>query len=320
MITLVTPCYNEEENVRNFYNEVMRVFKENNLSWEVVFVNDGSSDKTLDNLRLLNKEHANVKVVSFSRNFGKDAAIYAGLIKAEGDLVCIIDADLQQRPEVVVEMHKKLISSDDVDCVVAYQKKRRERRLMSFLKSRFYKTINRISDTKFVNGASDFRLMKRTMVDAIINMPEYNRFSKGIFSYVGFNCVYMPYVAEERQFGKSKWNGFKLFRYAFDGIFSFSTRPLKFATHTGICASLGAIIYFFVVFIKKIFWGIELPGYATIVILILLLGGAQLFCLGILGEYIAKIFIETKKRPIYIIKEELKAQEKIEAKDEIQVA
>ena len=307
MISLVTPCYNEEENVKNFYDETQRVFKENNLPWEVVFVNDGSTDNTLDNLRSLNKEHSNVKVISFSRNFGKDAAIYAGLTKAEGDLVCVIDADLQQRPEVVVEMYEKLNSSKDIDCVVAYQKKRKESKFISLLKSCFYKFINKISDIRFVNGASDFRLMKRTMVNAIVNMPEHNRFSKGIFSYVGFNCAYIEYKVEERKFGKSKWGGIKLFKYALNGIFSFSTKPLKIATLIGVFASLGALIYLLVVVIKKLFWGIALPGYATIVVLILFLGGAQLFCMGILGEYVSKVFTETKNRPVYIIKEELDA-------------
>ncbi len=310
LLSLVVPCYNEEENVRNFYNEVTRVFDERGgFSYEFVFVNDGSKDATYKELKALNGEFSNVRVISFSRNFGKEAAIYAGLSKAVGDLVCLIDADLQQRPEVVLEMLDKMNESEDTDCVAAFQKKRKENKLLAFLKGAFYKIINKLSDVDFVSGASDFRLMKRSMVDAVLGMTEFHRFSKGIFSYVGFNTVYIPYVAEKREAGTSKWNPIKLFKYALEGIFAFSTKPLKLSTVVGFLSSFASIVYLVVVIIQKLAFGIAVPGYATIVVLLLLIGGIQLFCLGILGEYVSKIYIEAKRRPVYIQKEVLESGE-----------
>ena len=311
LLSLVVPCYNEEENVRNFYNEVTRVFNERGgFSYEFVFVNDGSKDATYRELKALNTEFSNVRVISFSRNFGKEAAIYAGLSKAAGDLVCLIDADLQQRPEVVLEMLDKMNESEDTDCVTAFQKKRKENKLLAFLKGAFYKIINKLSDVDFVSGASDFRLMKRSMVNAVLGMTEFHRFSKGIFSYVGFNTVYIPYVAEKREAGTSKWNPIKLFKYALEGIFAFSTKPLKLSTVVGFLSSFASIVYLVVVIIQKLAFGIAVPGYATIVVLLLLIGGIQLFCLGILGEYVSKIYIEAKRRPVYIQKEVLESGER----------
>ena len=246
-----------------------------------------------------------VQVLTFSRNFGKEAAIYAGLSSAKGDLVCIIDADLQQRPEVVLEMLRVMGEDDNTDCVTAYQENRKESKFMSGVKSAFYKVINKIADVDFVNGASDFRLMKRTMVDAILNMSEYHRFSKGIFSWVGFNTKYIPYTVAEREFGESKWNFIKLLKYAVDGIISFSTFPLKFVTAIGLITSFASVVYLIAVIIQKLFFGIDVPGYATIVVLVLFLGGIQLFCLGLLGEYLSKIYVQVKNRPIYVLKEHL---------------
>lgn len=312
-LSLVVPCYNEEGNVEKFFNEVNRVFCENNVAdYEFVFVNDGSSDKTLKKLRELyenNKEKYNLKVLSFSRNFGKESAIYAGLTKAKGDLVCLIDADLQQRPEVVVEMLSHIESDDELDCVTAYQEKRKENKIISSVKSLFYKVINNVSDVEFVNGASDFRLLKRNMVDAILQMTEFHRFSKGLFSYVGFNTKYIPYQVAERESGESKWNFKSLFKYALEGIFAFSTMPLKLATYVGFISAICSILYLIVVVIQKIAFGISVPGYATIVVLVLLLGGIQLFSLGLLGEYIAKMYVQVKNRPIYILKEYLSSDE-----------
>lgn len=313
-LSLVVPCYNEEENVARFFEEVNAVFRANHIrDYEFVFVNDGSADNTLKNLKSIYeanwKTHA-IKVLSFSRNFGKEAAIYAGLQKAEGDLVCLIDADLQQRPEVVVEMLGYLEADETLDCVTAYQKKRKENKLLSAIKSAFYKIINKISDVPFVNGASDFRLLRRNMVDAILAMTEYHRFSKGLFSYVGFNTKYIPYQVAQRERGESKWSVKSLFKYAIEGILSFSTMPLKIATFVGFFCSFGSILYLFVVLIQKLAFGIAVPGYATIVILILLIGGIQLFCMGMLGEYIAKMYVQTKNRPIYILKEYLSDDEK----------
>lgn len=306
-LSLVVPCYNEEACVKHFFDEVNKVFGKKVEDFEFVFVNDGSKDGTYPELKKLYKENptSNIQVLSFSRNFGKEAAIYAGLSNAKGDLVCIIDADLQQRPEVVLKMLNEMEKDDSLDCVAAYQENRKESKTLSGFKSAFYKVINKITDVDFVNGASDFRLLKRTMVDAILEMTEYHRFSKGIFSWVGFNTKYIPYTVEERQFGETKWSYGKLFKYAFDGIISFSTFPLKLATGVGLVTAFASIIYLIVVIIQKLFFGIDVPGYATIVVLVLFLGGMQLFCLGILGEYLSKIYVQVKSRPIYILKEHL---------------
>ncbi len=307
-LSLVIPCYNEEGNVEKFFSEVNRVFENRVEDYEFVFVNDGSTDQTYKKLKYIHNElnvKNNVQVLTFSRNFGKESAIYAGLSKAKGDLVCLIDADLQQRPEVVLEMLDVLNSDEDNDCVTAYQETRKEGAVLSFFKSSFYKIINKISDVDFVNGASDFRLMKRPMVDAILQMSEFHRFSKGIFSYVGFNTKYIPYTVAERESGVTKWSARKLFKYALEGIFAFSTMPLKISTFIGLLASFFSVIYLLVVVIQKLFFGIDVPGYATIVALMLLIGGLVLFSLGIIGEYLSKMYVQVKNRPIYILKEHL---------------
>ena len=286
-----------------------KVFAQNNIQdYEFVFVNDGSKDRTFAKLKEIyqqNKNAYNIKVLSFSRNFGKESAIYAGLQKATGDVVCLIDADMQQRPEVVVEMLQHMENDPELDCVTAYQEKRKENKLISWVKSMFYKIINKISDVDFVNGASDFRLLKKNMVDAILEMTEFHRFSKGLFSYVGFNTKYIPYKVAERESGESKWSIKGLFKYALEGILAFSTMPLKIATVLGFFVSLCSILYLITVFIQKLAFGISVPGYATIVILILLIGGMQLFFLGVLGEYIARMYVQVKNRPIYILKDYL---------------
>lgn len=306
-LSLVVPCYNEEGNVEKFFSEVKRVFDGKVNDYEFVFVNDGSKDKTLVNLKKLYNEQkdSHIQVLSFSRNFGKESAIYAGLNHAKGDMVCLIDADLQQRPEVVLEMLDVMNSNEDLDCVTAYQDERKESKLITSLKSMFYKIINGIAEVRFVNGASDFRLMKRAMVDAILEMTEYHRFSKGIFSWVGFNTEYIPYTVEERESGESKWGFRKLLKYAFEGIVSFTTFPLKLSAYVGFLSSIVSIIYLIVVVVQKLAFGIDVPGYATIVVLVLLLGGLQLFSLGILGEYLSKIYVQVKNRPVYILKEHL---------------
>lgn len=310
-LSLVVPCFNEEGNVENFFNEVNRIFADKVTDYEFIFVDDGSEDKTYSKLEALfaNNKNADIQVLSFSRNFGKEAAIYAGLSKANGDLVCLIDADLQQRPEVVLEMLKVMQSNDDIDCVTAYQRERKEGKVISSFKSAFYKIINKMTDVDFVNGASDFRLMKRAMVNSVLEMSEYHRFSKGIFSWVGFNTEYIPYDVAPRESGESKWGFRKLLKYALDGIVSFSTAPLHLATYVGFTSSVISIIYLIVVVIQKLFFGIDVPGYATIVVLVLLLGGLQLFCLGLLGEYLSKIYIQVKNRPIYILKKHLKKKD-----------
>ena len=305
LLSLVIPCYNEEGNVRRFYDAVTDCFKDLGFEYELLFIDDGSRDSTFSELRALRRTDSRVRAISFSRNFGKEAAMYAGLKESLGDLVAIIDADLQQRPEVVLKMLEEMSADGELDCVAAYQQKRGEGRGMSFAKRGFYKLINRISEVDFVNGASDFRLMKRRMVDAVISMSEYDRFSKGIFGYVGFNTKFIPYTAEERKVGKTKWSRRKLTRYALDGIFSFSTAPLKISTLIGLLSALASLIYLIAVVIQKLAFGIDVPGYATVVVLLLFLGGTELFCLGIIGEYIAKIFVQVKDRPIYVVREKL---------------
>lgn len=307
-LSLVVPCYNEEENVKEFYQCVNGCFdgKIDARDYEFVFVDDGSTDKTLSELKKLSEDKTfSVQVVSFSRNFGKESAIYAGLTRAKGDTVCIIDADLQQRPEVVLQMMEILDSKPELDCVAAYQEKRKENKAISFAKTAFYKIIDKMAEVDFVNGASDFRLMKRTMVNAILSMTEYHRFSKGIFSWVGFNTEYIPYEVAERTHGESKWNTRKLIKYAIEGIVAFSTAPLKVATGIGFGSSILSMLYLVIVVIQKLFFGIDVPGYATIIVLILLLGGLILFCLGIIGEYIAKMYVQVKNRPIFIEREYL---------------
>lgn len=318
-LSLVVPCYNEEENIRDFYNAAKHVFDAEEYEYEIVFINDGSRDKTQEELeKVFNLHEASVVVETFSRNFGKEAAIYAGFQKATGDLITVIDADLQQRPETVAKMVKILLDNEEIDCVAAYQEKRQEGKLVSKLKDMFYKIINRTSEIEFFPGASDFRTFRRPVVDAVLSLPEYHRFSKGIFSWVGFNTCYIPYTAEKRKAGETKWSINKLFRYAVEGFISYTTFPLKIATGLGLFTSLCAIIYLFVVVIQKLCIGNPVPGYPTIVVLILLLGGIQLTILGIIGEYLARMYIQEKHRPIYIEKKLLdykKNQSEAEEKD-----
>lgn len=305
-LSLVVPCYNEEDNVQEFYHCTKACFRGKIDDYEIIFVNDGSSDKTLQKLKtLIDHDEPAIQIISFSRNFGKESAIYAGLSRAKGDTVCIIDADLQQRPEVVLRMMDILNSQPETDCVCAYQEKRKESKLSSLVKSLFYKIINKLSDVDFVNGASDFRLMRRSMVNAILSMTEYHRFSKGIFGWVGFNTEYIPYEVAKRQHGKTKWGTKKLFNYAMGGIIAFSTAPLKFVTFVGFLSAFLSIAYMITVVIQKLCFGINVPGYATIIVLILLMGGLILFCLGIIGEYLAKMYVQLKSRPIYIEKEHI---------------
>ena len=302
-LSLVVPCYNEQDNVEKFYQETVRAFADVDFSYEFVFVNDGSKDNTLKALKKLYDEHkeSNIKVIGFSRNFGKEAAMYAGLSNATGEYVSIIDADLQQRPEVVLEMVKILDENDEYDSVAAYQEERKENKLMIAMKNAFYKVINKVTEVDFVSGASDFRTFRRSMVDAILQMTEYHRFSKGIFSWVGFNTKFIPYEVQERESGVSNWNFTKLLKYAIEGIISFTTAPLKFASGIGALMFFASIIYILVVIVKHFIFGADVAGYDSIVALILLFGGIQLLCVGILGEYLAKIYVQVKNRPVYII-------------------
>ncbi|MDO4305136.1 MAG: glycosyltransferase family 2 protein [Bacillota bacterium] len=303
-LSLVVPCYNEEENVFPFFDAVMKVFDKKAFDYEIIFINDGSKDNTLTKLKeIYNNFSDKAAVINFSRNFGKEAAVLAGLKRASGDYTAIIDADLQQKPEIVVTMVNFLEEHEEYDVVAAYQEKRIEGKVMSGAKKMFYALINKVCDIEFYSGASDFRTLRRRVVEALISMPEYFRFSKGLFSWVGFETYYLPYMAEERNAGESKWSVKKLIRYAIEGFISFTTFPLKIATYLGALISLLSIMYMFVVIVQKLFFSINIPGYPTIIVLILFLGGVQLLILGIIGEYLARIYIQGKNRPIYIEKE-----------------
>lgn len=305
-LSIVVPCFNEEDNIELLCNEIKEVFKKENIKYEVIFINDGSSDSTLKEMKksILNT-NLNIKIINFSRNFGKEAAMYAGLRESSGEYTVIIDADLQQPPALIMDMMNILENDKDLDSVGTYQEERNEGRLLTFYKNSFYKLINRISEINFVQGASDFRIFRRTMVDAIISMTEYYRFSKGIFSWVGFNTHYIPYQANKRKNGKSSWSFWKLFKYAIDGMVSFTTAPLRIATILGIIISVLSFIYVVILIVQTFIFGIDVPGYASTLSVVLLLGGIQLFSLGIIGEYLARTYVETKRRPIYIVKEKL---------------
>jgi len=305
-LSLVVPCYNEAENVAAFQEAVIQAFDGCGYDYELVFIDDGSKDRTLQELRKLHTaQRCPVKVVSFSRNFGKEAGLYAGLEHAKGEYISLIDADLQQRPELVREMVQILDDQPEYDIVAAYQDKRRDSKILTFFKTGFYRLINQMSTVKLHPDASDFRTFRRKVAESILSLPEYHRFSKGIFAWVGYNTHYIPYTPCERAAGTTKWSFRKLFRYAIDGIIGFSTAPLRLATYTGLFSAFAALIYLVVVVLQKLFWGIDVPGYATIIVLILFLGGMQLFCLGLIGEYVGKIFEQSKSRPVYIPKEVL---------------
>lgn len=299
-LSLIVPCYNEEQNVEAFYARCQEVFPTD--QYEVVFVNDGSKDGTYKKLQKLHEEHDNILVVNFSRNFGKESAIMPGLHYASGSYISIIDADLQQDPEIVRNMVNILEEKPDIDVVAAYQAQRHEGRLMSWCKDRFYKFINRLSEVDLRENASDFRTFRASVQKALLDMPEYFRFSKGLFSWVGFETEYIPYEAAERFAGTTKWSFTKLLKYAMEGIISFSTLPLQLATFFGAIVSAIAIIYGIVIIAQTLITGIDVPGYATTIVVVLFLGGVQLLVMGILGEYLAKTYIQGKHRPVYIAK------------------
>lgn len=305
-LSLVVPCYNEAENVAPFQEAVIQAFQGCGYDYELVFINDGSRDATLHNLKkLYSAQKCPVKVVSFSRNFGKEAGIYAGLQYAEGSYIALIDADLQQRPEIVRDMVKILDEQPEYDVVAAYQDRRGEGKVLSFFKKSFYWMINKLSDVTLQPDASDFRTFRRSVRDSILELAEYHRFSKGIFAWVGYDTCFIPYTACERASGTSKWNFWKLTEYAIEGIIGFSTAPLRLATVLGCVSGVGAILYLISVLLEKLIKGIDVPGYATIIVLILFFGSVQLFCTGIIGEYVGRTFEQSKKRPVYLAKEVL---------------
>lgn len=303
-LSLVVPCFNEAENVKPFQDAVIAAFADCGYDYEIVFVDDGSRDATFFQLKkLYTAQQCPVKVVRFSRNFGKEAAIYAGMGQASGEYISLIDADLQQRPEIVRDMVQILEQEPETDIVAAYQNRRGEGKVLSFFKKCFYNIINQLSTVKLHADASDFRTFRRSVAECILALGEYHRFSKGIFSWVGYNTHFIPYTACERANGVSKWSFRKLFNYAIDGIIGYSTAPLRFATYLGGCTGIIAVLYLIVVVLQKLIGGINVPGYATIIVLILLLGSMQLFCIGIIGEYVGRTFEQSKNRPIYVAKE-----------------
>ena len=309
-LSVVIPCYNEELNVAPLQEACIKAFAGRVDSYELVFINDGSKDNTWGALKALREAAlCPVKLVNLSRNFGKEAAMYAGLQKATGEYVTLLDADLQQSPDIVLEMVEFLDNNPDYDSVAAYQENRIEGKFTSWCKKRFYRLMDRICEIDLHEGASDFRTFRRSVAQALVSITESHRFSKGIFSWVGFNTHYIPYVAEERKNGTTTWSFWKLTKYAINGIISYTTFPLKLATFTGFLMSFLSLIYMLVVVIQKLAFGIAIPGYPTLIVLILLIGGMILFTLGIIGEYIARIYIQGKHRPIYIAKEYLTYEE-----------
>lgn len=303
-ISIVVPCYNEEKNINNFYEEMIKTLEKvkENYSYEIIFVNDGSNDQTEIEVKKVRKTDKNIILISFSRNFGKEASIYAGLNNATGDLVALIDADLQHPPVTILEMIKGI--NEGYDVVATKRKNRKgEPVIKSVFSKLFYKMMRMFIPIE--KNVQDFRLMKKEVVDAILSLKEYNRFSKGIFTWVGFNIKYIEIENIERKAGKTKWSFKKLFSYAIEGITSFTTAPLKASTLMGFCISIIAIISTIVIILQTLIYGKDVPGYASIITAILFMGGVQLISIGILSEYISKMYLEIKKRPKYIIKEKI---------------
>lgn len=305
MLSIVVPCYNEEESIPLFYQEMEKVHKSIQDEFEYIFVNDGSKDKTLAVLRgLYEKDPKQVKYISFSRNFGKEAGLFAGLQATTGDLVTVMDVDLQDPPDLLPQMIEMLQTKPEVDCIGTRRSDRQgEPPVRSFFARMFYRLINKIGQTEMVDGARDFRLMTRQMVDAVLELSEYNRFSKGLFSWVGFNTEYISYENRERVAGTTSWSFWKLFNYSLDGIINFSEAPLNLASFIGALSCFGSAIALIFIVVRALLFGDPTSGWPSMVSIMLFVGGLQLLCLGIIGKYIGKIFLETKNRPIYIVKE-----------------
>lgn len=304
LLSIVVPCYNEEESIPVYYDAMVKEMQEMDyVDFEIIFINDGSKDKTLEIIRDLAKKDKKIRYVSFSRNFGKEAAMLAGLRASKGNFVTTMDVDLQDPPSLLPEMYKGIVE-EGYDCVAT---KSTSRHGYSFIRkiftSLFYKIIGSMSKTEMVAGARDYRLMTRQMVDAVLSMSEYNRYSKGIFSFVGFDTKWIEYENQERVAGTTKWNFWKLLKYAVDGIVGFSTAPLIFASYIGLLFCFIAFIMIIFIIIRTIIWSDPVAGWPSLVCIVFFVGGINLFCTGIIGEYLAKTYLETKKRPIYIVKE-----------------
>lgn len=307
-LSIIVPCYNEEEVLPLFYAEITRVMDEMKrtyaeLTFELLFIDDGSRDKTLTQLRELATKDQRVRYISFSRNFGKEAGMFAGLENAAGDFVVVMDADLQHPPSFLPEMYS-YVRDGEYDCATTRRVSRKgESKVRSWFARKFYRIMNKISQTEIVDGAQDFRFMSRQMVDAILSMREYNRFSKGIFSWVGFKTKYIEYENVERAAGTTAWSFWSLFRYSLEGIFAFSTAPLAIASVLGLVSCVIAFLMMIWIIVKTLAFGEAVAGFPSIMCAIFLLGGLQLFCIGVLGQYLSKTYLETKQRPIYIVRE-----------------
>lgn len=303
-ITVIVPCYNEEEALHYYYQEMARVMTlMNTYDFELLFINDGSRDQTLDIMKELANNDKRIKYISFSRNFGKEAAMYAGFENSTGDYVCLMDADLQDPPKLLPEM-VKAIEEEGYDSAATRRVTRKgEPPIRSFFARMFYKIMNKISDTELMDGARDYRLMTRQFVNSLLDMKEYNRFSKGLFGWVGYKTKWIEFENVERVAGETKWSFWKLLVYAVDGAVAFSTAPLAIASVLGMLMLLVSFIFIVFIIIRTLIFGDPVSGWPSLVCIITLIGGIQIFCVGILGEYLSKVYLETKRRPIYIVKD-----------------
>lgn len=307
LLSVIVPCYNEEENIRDFYDELLKntpFFEEKGIEVEILYIDDGSKDKTVEEIKKLHAQDGRVHLLSFSRNFGKEAAIYAGLQKSRGDYVVLMDADLQDPPSLLPEMYGYI--EQGYDSVATRRVTRKgEPPIRSFFARLFYRIMNRISKTEIVDGARDYRLMTRQVVNAILSMTEYNRFTKGIFGWVGYETKWLEYENIERKKGETKWSFWKLFVYSLEGITAFSTVPLTVAAVMGALFCILAVVFIVVIIVKTLIFGDPTSGWPSMVCIILFVSGVQLFCLGIVGQYLSKTYMEVKRRPIYLIKEDI---------------
>lgn len=300
-LSLIVPCYNEQEALPIFYKEVTRVVTDMQIEYELLLVNDGSSDHTLQVMKELAAQDEHVVFLSFSRNFGKEAAMYAGFCNAKGEYVAVMDADMQDPPSLLPDM-MKILDTGEYDSVATRRVSRvGEPPIRSWFARRFYALINKISDADIVDGARDFRLMRKEMVEAIIAMSEYNRFSKGIFGWIGFRTYWLPYENVERVAGETKWSFWKLLKYAIDGIINFSQTPLSIASWSGIGMTFLSFLLLILIVLRRLIFGDPVAGWASTVCIVIFIGGIQLFCLGIMGQYLARTYLETKRRPHFII-------------------
>lgn len=302
-ISIIVPCYNEMESLPIFYKEITAILEKINYDYEILFVNDGSKDNTLNILKEFSEKNDKITYISFSRNFGKEAAMFAGFCNVSGDYVAVMDADMQDPPSLIPEM-LKILESGEYDSVATRRVSRSgEPPIRSCFARTFYKLINKISDADIVDGARDFRLMKHEMVEAIVSMKEYNRFSKGIYGWIGFKTYWLPYENVERVAGETKWSFWKLFKYAIEGIINFSEAPLSIASWTGMSMTTFAFLCLIVIIVRKICFGDPVAGWASTMCVMVFIGGIQLFSIGVMGQYIAKTYTEVKERPHYIVSE-----------------